>query len=113
MKSIFNVAVVSYAFSIPTATVSITDAESIRVACLGDSITAGARVEAKTEAYPARLQELLGDDYEVRNFGIGGATLIKTGRPNIWRGLDEAQEFQPHIAVISLGSPRNPPVVLL
>ena len=74
------------------------------MACLGDSITAGARVDAKTQSYPARLQELLGDDYEVRNFGIGGATLIKTGRPNVWRDLEAVQKFQPHIAIISLGT---------
>lgn len=76
----------------------------IRVACLGDSITAGARVDAKSESYPARLQELLGDNFEVRNFGIGGATLIKTGRPNIWRNLDAVKKFEPHIAIISLGT---------
>ena len=50
------------------------------------------------------LQDLLGDHYEVRNFGIGGATLIKTGRPSIWRNLNAVREFQPHIAIISLGT---------
>lgn len=77
---------------------------AIRIACLGDSITAGARVDASTESYPARLQELLGDDVEVRNFGVGGATLIKTGRPNVWQILDEVKEFQPHVVIISLGT---------
>ncbi len=76
----------------------------IRVACLGDSITAGARVDMKTESYPVRLQQLLGGAYEVRNFGVGGATLLKTGRPNVWRNLDAVKEFQPHVAVISLGT---------
>src|SRR6056297_1224323 len=61
------------------------DTSPIRVACLGDSITAGARVDAKSESYPARLQELLGDNFEVRNFGIGGATLLKSDRSNLWR----------------------------
>ena len=70
----------------------------IRVACLGDSITAGARVDAQSESYPARLQKVLGDDFEVRNFGIGGATLIKSGQPNIWRNLDAVKRFEPHIA---------------
>ena len=90
MKSIFNFAVVSYALFVSTATVAIADEDPIRVACLGDSITAGARVDAATQSYPARLQELLGDNFEVRNFGIGGATLIKAGRPSIWRKLDDA-----------------------
>ena len=65
----------------------------IRVACLGDSITAGARVDAKSESYPARLQNILGDNFEVRNSGIGAATLIKTGRPNIWSNLDAVKQF--------------------
>ena len=83
---------------------SAEEASPIRVACLGDSITAGARVDAKVESYPARLQKILGDHFEVRNFGIGGATLIKTGRPNIWRNLDAVKKFEPHIAIISLGT---------
>lgn len=79
-------------------------ASPIRVACLGDSITAGARVDAATESYPACLQKLLGEDYEVRNFGIGGATLIKTGRPNIWSQLEAVKTYEPQIAIISLGT---------
>ncbi len=79
-------------------------AELIRVACIGDSITAGARVSVKTESYPARLQGLLGDEFDVRNFGVGGATLIKTGRPNIWSRLESIKQFNPHVAVISLGT---------
>lgn len=76
----------------------------IRVACLGDSITEGARVDAATESYPAQLQILLGNSYEVKNFGTGGATLLKTGRPNVWQKLDAVIQFQPHVAVISLGT---------
>jgi arylsulfatase A-like enzyme/lysophospholipase L1-like esterase len=75
-----------------------------RVACLGDSITAGARVEAETQSYPARLQELLGDEFSVRNFGLGSATLIRTGRPNVWQKLDVVRTFNPHVVVIALGT---------
>ena len=82
----------------------IATAEPVRVACLGDSITAGARVDSATASYPARLQELLGDHYEVRNLGIGGATLIKTGRPNVWNNLETIRVFQPHVVVIALGT---------
>ncbi|MCA9246723.1 MAG: sulfatase-like hydrolase/transferase [Planctomycetales bacterium] len=78
-------------------------AERQRVACLGDSITAGARVEPAL-AYPAQLQELLGQEFEVRNFGIGGATLIKRGRPNVWSQLAAVKQFAPHQIIISLGT---------
>ena len=84
--------------------VAVSAADPIRVACLGDSITAGARVDAKTASYPAQLQGLLGEGYEVRNFGIGGATLIKQGRPNVWQSLDEVKAYLPDVVVISLGT---------
>lgn len=76
----------------------------IRVACVGDSITAGARVDADTESYPAQLQRLLGSDYIVENFGLGGATLLKSGRPNVWQRLDDVLSFEPEVVVISLGT---------
>ena len=80
------------------------ETQPVRIACLGDSITAGARVDPKVESYPARLQKILGNNYSVRNFGLGGATLIKTGRPNIWRQLEAVKKFEPHVVVISLGT---------
>lgn len=43
----------------------------IKVACVGDSITAG----SGDINYPRYLQELLGDKYEVKNFGLGGAAV--------------------------------------
>ena len=78
--------------------------EAARVACLGDSITAGARVDAATQSYPAQLQHLLGDEFDVRNFGLGSATLIKAGRPNVWQKLDAVRQFNPNVVVISLGT---------
>lgn len=48
--------------------------EKIKVLCVGDSITLGTGAGNRTlYAYPARLQELLGEDYEVLNYGRGGA----------------------------------------
>ena len=80
------------------------DAEPIRIACVGDSITAGARVDAKTESYPAQCQKILGRQFDVQNFGVGGATLIKKGRPNIWGQLKRLRKFNPNVIVISLGT---------
>jgi acyl-CoA thioesterase-1 len=76
-----------------------------RIACLGDSITYGARSKnPKTDSYPAQLAEMLGDGYEVRNFGIGGATLLKKGRPCTWQIVAEAVHFRPDIVIIMLGT---------
>jgi len=71
---------------------------------MGDSITAGARVDSKAESYPARLAEALGDTYAVTNLGRGGATLIRKGRPNVWMDLPAVTKPEPHIVVISLGT---------
>lgn len=76
----------------------------LRIACLGDSITQGARVDQDTQSYPARMSELLGSRYEVQNFGVGGATLLRSGRPNVWSKMEEATSFNPHGVIISLGT---------
>ena len=50
------------------------------VACIGDSITFGTGSEdPETQSYPAQLQLLLGDGYDVRNFGKAGCSLTSGG----------------------------------
>lgn len=90
--------------------------EKTRVACVGNSITYGMTLaDPATESYPAQLQQMLGDGYEVGNFGKSGATLLRHGhRPYIaqeeWA---KAKAFKGDIAVIHLGvndtDPRNWP----
>ena len=90
--------------------------EKIKVACIGNSVTYGMTHKNPAEtSYPTQLQQMLGEGYEVRNFGHSGATLLSKGhRPYI--NLPEytaALEFAPDIAVIHLGlndtDPRNWP----
>lgn len=54
------------------------DFSGLKIACLGDSITAAANLEKEESyqqyAYPARLKELLGAE-EVYNLGIGGSSI--------------------------------------
>lgn len=81
-------------------------AERVRVACVGDSTTQGAGTTNRaTGAYPAQLQTVLGDGFEVRNFGVGSCTLIRKGQPNVWATLKriEAQQVNPDIVIVSLG----------
>ncbi len=56
---------------VPTAFAEAAPEEIIKVACVGDSITAG----GNDSNYPMYLQELLGEKYEVKNFGLGGAAV--------------------------------------
>ena len=84
--------------------------DTIRVACVGNSITEGHGLkDKKTEAYPARLQELLGDRYLVQNFGLSGHTLMNgTDRPYMhdgkWFRFQKALASNPDIVTIKLGT---------
>jgi lysophospholipase L1-like esterase len=79
--------------------------EKIKVACIGDSITFGARLENPEEdSYPARLQRLLGEKYLVENFGVSSCTLIRKGIPTVWNQLSKIKEANPNIMMISLGT---------
>ncbi len=80
---------------------------ALKVACVGDSITAGyALKDPARDSYPAQLARLLGADYEVRNFGVSAATLMDAGnftyrtRP----AHDEALAWQADVVVIALGT---------
>ena len=83
----------------------------IRVACVGDSITAGAGVKDANNRYPARLGVLLGAEYEVKNFGVSGATMLDAGdKPyKKQKAYQEALEFKPDIVVIKLGTNDSKP----
>jgi len=54
-----------------------------KIACVGDSITYGAGIPNRmTGSYPAQLHQMLqpyDDQWEVRNFGVSGATLLRRG----------------------------------
>jgi len=79
--------------------------EKIKVACVGDSITYGARVEDRDkDSYPAQLQALLGERYLVENFGVSSLTLIRKGIPTVWNELPKVKAANPDIIIISLGT---------
>lgn len=88
----------------------------IKVSCVGNSITYGYLLENReVNAYPSQLQRMLGDSYEVGNFGKSGATLLRKGhRPYMEQEeFRKAVDFKGDIAVIHLGvndtDPRNWP----
>jgi hypothetical protein len=81
--------------------------ETIRVACVGDSITFGAGIkDRKNDNYPVVLGRSLGEMFEVRNFGVSGATLLKAGDFSYWKtpAFKAATNFDPHVVVIKLGT---------
>ncbi|HYG03865.1 MAG TPA: GDSL-type esterase/lipase family protein [Chryseosolibacter sp.] len=89
---------------------SLNAQEKIKVACIGDSITEGAGIE-DGERYPEQLQRLLGDGYEVRNYGIGGRTLLERGDFSYWQEekYKEVLAWIPDIVIIELGTNDSKP----
>lgn len=78
----------------------------IKVACVGASITYGAGIaNRETNAYPAQLQKLMGSNYEVRNFGISGTTLLLKGDHPYQKTaqFNETLQWTPDIVIIDLG----------
>jgi lysophospholipase L1-like esterase/dienelactone hydrolase len=78
----------------------------IKVACVGASITEGAYLpDAKDNSYPGQLQSLSGVGYEVENFGVSGATMLKNGNFPYWKTemYRKALESNPDIVFIDLG----------
>lgn len=86
--------------------------EPIRVACIGDSITFGAGISDRDKnSYPAQLAVMLGDKWDVKNFGVSAATLLKKGDKPYWNldAYKKALEFKPNVVVIKLGTNDSKP----
>jgi lysophospholipase L1-like esterase len=78
-----------------------------RVVCVGDSITEGwGLANARAEAYPARLQELLGSSFKILNCGVSGSCMVRTDRASYWNSkrFAAAKKFDPQIVIIKLGT---------
>ncbi len=92
------------------------DNTNIKVACVGDSITAGSGITDKdTNSYPARLGSMLGSGYEVANFGIGGSYILPADHPYNKRQdktlsyrdtqqYKDSVKFSPDVVIIMLGT---------
>jgi acyl-CoA thioesterase-1 len=91
--------------------------QTIRVACIGDSITYGYSIKNRIkDCYPAQLGRMLGENgtprgvshrgWEVRNFGVSGATLLKKGDLPYWnqQAFKDALAYNPNVVIIKLGT---------
>lgn len=87
-------------------------ADAIRVACIGNSITDGFGIDMATQyGYPAQLQNKLGNGYWVKNFGVSSRTMLNKGdfpymNEMAWR---DALAFKPDIVLIKLGTNDSKP----
>ncbi len=80
---------------------------TVKIACVGDSITFGALVkDREVNCYPAQLEALLGSGYSVRNFGVNGQSAQQNAdkpyRKN--KHFKASSVFAPDIVLLMLGT---------
>ena len=105
----FGKLTIAVSLAIPLAVSSALAATN--VACVGNSITEGYGIWSEKK-YPDHLQEMLGSDYAVTNFGVSSMTFagatIKSGDNNssYWKTekFKAALASSPNIVVIELGT---------
>ena len=98
--------------SVIVLTISACNREPVRVACVGDSITYGHGIKDRLhDAYPGVLSSMLGEKYDVRNFGVSGTTtMMGTDMPYMnEQAYKDALEFNPQIVTIKLGTNDSKP----
>ena len=82
-------------------------AQKIKVACVGNSITYGAGINNnQLNSYPSQLQALLGEEYEVKNFGVSATTVLSNGNQAYIKTQQykESLAYNPDIVFIKMGT---------
>jgi sialate O-acetylesterase len=61
--------------------------KTIKIACIGNSVTYGlTHKNPQPTSYPSQLQNLLGEKFQVKNFGVSSTTLLKKGHKPYYKG---------------------------
>ena len=79
----------------------------LKIACVGDSITQGYALDNPADdSYPSQLAQILGEGFQVGNFGIRSATVLKNSSKPYWSTsqFESSKSFNPDIVVIMLGT---------
>jgi len=77
-----------------------------KVVFVGASITYGALIDDREHnSYPAQLQKLLGENYQVFNLGVSSCTMLRKGDYSYWDRpeFQKALALHPDIVFIDLG----------
>ncbi len=83
-----------------------------RILCIGDSITYGSGVlySRWKNAFPVMLEKMLGNEFQVLNYGISGATLLDEGdSPYRKSFLKAARNTNPEVCILMLGTNDSKP----
>ena len=109
IKIALSFAIMVTCFYTSTSSQKVKAEEKIKIACIGDSLTDGylsTQGNKSATAYPAQLQEMLGDDFEVGNFGKTSYTLMKGTDRSYWDSTEyiNSKSFNPDYVIIMLGT---------
>jgi len=77
-----------------------------KIVFVGASITHGALIDhPELNSYPAQLQKLLGEGFQVTNLGVSSCTMLRKGDYSYWDRpeFNQALTIQPDIVFIDLG----------
>jgi alpha-L-fucosidase 2 len=81
--------------------------QDIKIACVGDSITEGFGIDWQSNnSFPSLLDSVLGNGYQVMNFGRSSTTMMETGNFPYWSAKEfhNALEYKADITLIKLGT---------
>ncbi|MBR0231396.1 MAG: hypothetical protein IJQ53_04135 [Clostridia bacterium] len=80
--------------------------EITTVACVGGSITEGSNSDDSNKNYPTYLQEMLGPEYFVMNYGISGYSVVSTDQFAYCKTAQYKQSLSlaPDIVIFALGT---------
>jgi lysophospholipase L1-like esterase len=104
--------IIAFVFTTNSFAQEQNETKIIKVACIGNSITYGSGImNREKDSYPAVLGRLFGEGYEVKNFGVGGRTLLNNGDKPYCKetAFQEAIMFEPDIVIIKLGTNDSKP----
>lgn len=79
---------------------------ALKIACVGDGLTAGTNLANTNARYPAVLGELLGNGATVRNFGVAGRSLLADSA-NAYaktQQYSDSKAFLPDMVILMLGT---------
>ena len=100
MKRIFSIAILMMVFVI----VGAKDVQ--RIACIGNSITKGSWLShPERDSYPSALQRMLGESWEVDNWGVSGAC-ASTACKNVYMNnsaYGKVKDSRPDVVTVFLG----------
>ena len=91
---------------------AVSEAQTIKIACVGNSITYGDGIINRDKmSYPSILQAWMGAGYTIRNFGVNSTTMLRKGNKPYWDQPEyqEALNFNPDIIILELGTNDSKP----